>query len=287
MSPKPNEESQQPDTDSEQEVPAVPAETDETKTDQTETDQTETDQTTDAEAAEQSTDAGAETPKAEGETTEAEGETTEAEGETAEAEGETAEAEGETAEAEGETTEDGEGGETAGEGAEEKAKSARRTGLFGKVVAFALLPALALLLGGAAAYLKWEDVTARGAQTAREETVQVAKDSTIKMLSYKPETVEQDLNAARDLLTGDFRNDYTQLVQDVVIPGAKEQQISAVATVPAVASMSADADHAEVLVFVNQTVVIGGGAPTATASSVKVSLDKVGDRWLVSGFDPI
>jgi Mce-associated membrane protein len=42
-----------------------------------------------------------------------------------------------------------------------------------------------------------------------------------------------------------------------------------------------------VLVFVNQTVVVGQGAPSDTASSVRVTLDKVGGRWLISKFDPV
>ncbi len=123
--------------------------------------------------------------------------------------------------------------------------------------------------------------------TARIESVQAAKDSTIALLSYKPDTVEQQLGAARDLLTGDFRDSYTSLTNDVVIPGAKQKQISAVATVPAVASVSANPNHAVVLVFVNQTVIVGQDAPTDTASSVRVTLDKVGDRWLISKFDPV
>ena len=57
--------------------------------------------------------------------------------------------------------------------------------------------------------------------------------------------------------------------------------------VPAAASASADRQRAVVLVFVNQTVTVGGGAPTETLSSVKVTLEKVGERWLVSGFDPV
>jgi Mce-associated membrane protein len=42
-----------------------------------------------------------------------------------------------------------------------------------------------------------------------------------------------------------------------------------------------------VLLFVNQTVVVGQGAPTDSASSVRVTLDKIGDRWLISKFDPV
>ncbi len=41
------------------------------------------------------------------------------------------------------------------------------------------------------------------------------------------------------------------------------------------------------LVFVNQTVTVGNDAPTDTNSSVRVTLEKVGDRWLISEFDPV
>jgi hypothetical protein len=57
--------------------------------------------------------------------------------------------------------------------------------------------------------------------------------------------------------------------------------VSAVATVPAAASVSEN--HAVVLLFVNQTVNMGNIAPTHTASSVRVPLDKIGGRWLISG----
>jgi Mce-associated membrane protein len=73
----------------------------------------------------------------------------------------------------------------------------------------------------------------------------------------------------------------------VVAPGAKQQHITAVATVPAAASVSATESHAEVLVFVDQTTTIGNDSPTQTTSSVRVTLDKVGGRWLISQFDPV
>ncbi len=168
----------------------------------------------------------------------------------------------------------------------EPAKPERRI-QWARVFAFGVLPAVALLLALAAGYLKWMDNSVRNSDVARDESVQAAKDSTTALLSYKPDTVEQQLGAARDLLTGDFRDSYTSLTNDVVIPGAKQKQIAAVATVPAVASVSAKPNHAVVLVFVNQTVIVGQDAPTDTASSVRVTLDKIGDRWLISKFDPV
>jgi Mce-associated membrane protein len=155
------------------------------------------------------------------------------------------------------------------------------------VIVFGLLPALALLIGLGAAYFKWRTVSVRDADIARAESVQAARDSTIALLSYQPDKVERQLEAARDLLTGPFRDSYSSLIHDVVIPGAKQQHISAAASVPVAASVSATPGHAVALVFVDQTVIVGNDAPTGTASSVRVTLDKVGGRWLISAFDPI
>ena len=166
------------------------------------------------------------------------------------------------------------------------AQSGRRTD-WSRIVAFAVLPTLAFLLAIGAGALKFLDSDVRESNAAREESVQAAKDSTVALLSYKPDTVEQQLTAARDRLTGGFRDRYTDLTNNVVIPGAKEKQITAVASVPAAASVSADPGEAVVLLFVNQTVTVGAGVPTDTASSVRITLDKVEDRWLISDFVPV
>jgi Mce-associated membrane protein len=156
-----------------------------------------------------------------------------------------------------------------------------------RTLAFAVLPALVVLLGSGAGLLQWRDLSHRAIDNARTESVAAARDATAAILSYKADSVEQDLGAARDRLTGSFLDSFSDLVNKVVIPGAREKKISAAAKVAAAASVSATAKHAVALVFVNQTVMIGGGAPSGSASSVRVTLDKVGDRWLVSGFDPV
>jgi len=156
-----------------------------------------------------------------------------------------------------------------------------------RVLAYGVLPAIALMLALAAGYLKWTASAVSDSDTARIESVQAATDGTIKLLSYHPDTVERDLGSARDLLSGSFRDSYSSLTNDVVIPGARQKQISAVATVPGATSMSANRDHAVVLVFVNQTVIVGKDAPSSTTSAVKVTLDKSDGRWLITDFTPV
>lgn len=163
----------------------------------------------------------------------------------------------------------------------------RRPVQWPRILAYGVLPALAVILAVAGGYLFWQNRVTDQTDHAREDSVAAARSIAIAMLTYEPQTVEQQLGAAKEQLTGGFRDTYGSMIDTVVVPGAKEQQISAVTDVPAAASVTAEADHAVVLLFVNQTVTVGTNPPANTASSVRVTLDKVGDQWLVANFEPI
>jgi Mce-associated membrane protein len=156
-----------------------------------------------------------------------------------------------------------------------------------QILAIRVLPAITLLLAIVAGFFKWTGESALQCESARVAAVRAATESTTAILSYKAATVDRDLDNARDRLTGAFKDAYTSLIHDVVIPGAKQKQISAVAKVPAAGAVSATPDHAVVLLFVDQTVNVGNDPPTDTASAVRITLDRRGGRWLISQFDPI
>jgi Mce-associated membrane protein len=155
------------------------------------------------------------------------------------------------------------------------------------ILVFSVFPLLALILAAASGYLKWQVDSPREAQAARTESVQAATENTIAILSYQPDNAEKELTAARGRLAEPFRDQYTKLITDVVIPGAKQKKISAIATVPAAASMLATHNRAVVLVFIDQSIVIGVDAPTASSSTVRVTMQRDGERWLISQFDPV
>jgi len=145
----------------------------------------------------------------------------------------------------------------------------------------------AMVLAAVVGYLKWQDDSARSARAAAAEAIRVAGEGTVALLSYRAESVDADLKGVTDRLAGDFRGQYIHVVDTVVAPGAKQRHISAAAKVAGAAAVSADENHAAVLVFVDQTTTIGNGTPTASTSSVRVTLDKVQGRWLISQFDPV
>lgn len=156
-----------------------------------------------------------------------------------------------------------------------------------RLVAFVLLPVLLFVLAAVAGLLKWQSESAQANRAAAAESVAAARDATTAILSYSAAGVDQELNAARERLTGSFLDSYTKLINEVVIPGAKEKKITAVVQVPAAASVSATPAHAVALLFVNQATTIGNDPPTNSTSTVRVTLDKIGGRWLVSAFDPV
>lgn len=147
---------------------------------------------------------------------------------------------------------------------------------------------LAVLAVLAAGWLFWDSAGRRGAQHAGVSAAEAAREAIPAILSYQPATAEMDLTAAaQNRLTGKFLADYTQLITTVVVPEAKQKGISASATVPAAAAVSADNRRAVVLAYVDQSITVGNQTPTETNSSVRVTMDNVDGRWLISGFEPI
>lgn len=162
-----------------------------------------------------------------------------------------------------------------------------RRSRFTQALIFGVMPAVAVVLALGVGYLKWQTGSTQQAESAAAASVAAATDTTIAILAYQSDTVDRDLHAATDRLTGTFRDQYTKLIDEVVIPGAKEKRVSASVTIPAAASVSAGENRAEVLVFVNQETKFGDDTPSNSVSSVKVTLQKEDDRWLVSQFEPV
>ena len=134
-------------------------------------------------------------------------------------------------------------------------------------------------------WLFWDGSARRAADAAGAEALQAARESIPAILSYQPATVAELPAAARDRLTGRFLDEYTQHVTTQVAPEAKRAGITARAKVPAVAVVSAGSGHAVLLAYVDQSTQAGSAAPTEDRASVRVTMDKVGGRWLISGFD--
>ena len=159
----------------------------------------------------------------------------------------------------------------------------------GRATARRLAPPLAaLLLLAACAWLWWDASSRRGALRDGAEAVAAAREAIPAIMTYQPATAERELAAAaQDRLTTPFLDTYRQLVVTVVAPEAKQRGIAASARVPAAAVVSSGSGRAVLLAYVDQATTEGAAAPTWTNSRVRVSMEKIDGRWLISGFDQI
>ena len=125
-------------------------------------------------------------------------------------------------------------------------------------------------------------------QAVAAQVIQSASDGAVALLSYTPDTLDQDFSKAKSRLTGDFLNYYTRFTQEIVTPAAKQKSVKTSAAVVRSALSKLEPTSAEVLLFVNQSTVSKENPDGSfTASSVKVEMTKVGSDWLISSFDPV
>lgn len=123
---------------------------------------------------------------------------------------------------------------------------------------------------------------------AREVVLEAAKTGTVALLSYSPETLDQDFATAKSRLTGEFLDYYTQFTEQIVAPAAREKQVTTSAAVMQAAVAEMEPDSAVVLAFVNQNTVSKENPEGAfAASAVKVGMTKSDGRWLINAFDPV
>jgi Mce-associated membrane protein len=121
---------------------------------------------------------------------------------------------------------------------------------------------------------------------ARRAAIQAASDCTVKILSYTPDTLEQDFAATRACLSGEFLSYYNQFTKEVVGPAARTKRVTTSATVQQAGVETLGATSATILIFVKQQTSSTEQTQMETSSSVRVSLTKVKGTWLINQFNP-
>lgn len=157
------------------------------------------------------------------------------------------------------------------------------------------IPVLLLIAsGGLAAWLYFaqyrpdEQAPPSPTAAAAHAAVDAARDGTVALLTYKPDTLDQDFATAKSHLTGDFLSYYDQFTREIVSPAAKEKALTTTAQVVHAAVSEQHSNSAIVLVFVNQTTISKDRPdPAMAASSVLVSLTEAHGKWLITKFDPV
>ncbi|HEX5496829.1 MAG TPA: hypothetical protein VFX70_19880 [Mycobacteriales bacterium] len=136
--------------------------------------------------------------------------------------------------------------------------------------------------------LRWQRAEARADAVA--EAPSQAKSDAARILSYDYRHIRADADAAAEVTTGDYRSQYRQSMNQLIIPQA--QQVHAVVQAEVinagVARVSDDGHQVVMLVYANQTVTntrIKGSRVDQVR--VRLTMVRVGGDWRVSKVDSI
>jgi len=124
------------------------------------------------------------------------------------------------------------------------------------------------------------------AQTTAAMTT--ANSSLATLLSYTPQNVSQDLASETELLTGQFKTDYTQLVTTVVAPSAIRGGVTTQAVVVGSGVVTASADTVTLIEFVDvSTTSKNLPESRVSGSRLRVTMQNVDGHWLISNLQPV
>jgi len=145
-------------------------------------------------------------------------------------------------------------------------------------------------LAAFAVHLALAYTDARSRSAAEREVLVPAKSAAARILSYDYRHIQQDATQGAAVLTGDFRIQYETVMRQQIVPQAPKQRAVVQAEVlsAGVSGMNADGTQAVVLVFANQTVSnTATNQPRVDQVRVRLTLDRVSGRWLVSKVDAL
>ena len=126
------------------------------------------------------------------------------------------------------------------------------------------------------------------AERARSQARAAAEAHAVTLLSYDHRRLDRDFARAREVLTGDFAEDYAATTEKVVRPSAEEVKAVVTAEVAPRRWSGPSENRAVVLLFVDQTTTSTRlEGPKVDLNRVRMTLVRTGGQWLVSGVDAL
>lgn len=132
------------------------------------------------------------------------------------------------------------------------------------------------------------DTDARARASAAQEGRAVAVEVVPMLLSYDYTSAEAHFASVLDNLGGDFRGQFEDVGRTVIVPSALERKVVTTADVLESSVVSADTNEAEFLLFLNQSTTNAESPETKLdGSRVRVRVERIGERWLITELTPV
>jgi Mce-associated membrane protein len=123
---------------------------------------------------------------------------------------------------------------------------------------------------------------------ARGAALAAANESVVKVMSYNFRTIDRQVAQTRDLLGGEFRQQYAELMNGTLVRAAKTERLAIQTAVDHSSVVSSSPDHVVLLMFIDQQSEADlTPEPAMTSSRLRVAMDQDGGRWVVSEITPV
>ncbi|TCO46496.1 hypothetical protein [Actinocrispum wychmicini] len=150
------------------------------------------------------------------------------------------------------------------------------------------LVAVAAVLAGVGVFflVKADNVDKGGDTRALTEVNGQIKEDLQKVLSFSYDKLDETTKAARDVLAGSAVDEYDKLVR-TVREQAPVQKLVLATRVTSVGAKSVDADHAELLVFLDQVATrVDTGKNSGSAAALTVRAERQNGQWKITELIP-
>ncbi|MGH3319804.1 MAG: hypothetical protein ACRDN9_06410 [Streptosporangiaceae bacterium] len=156
-----------------------------------------------------------------------------------------------------------------------------------RVQVVVILGLLALILAATVGVLFRQAREHDAVVQARQAALAAARSDAGELLSYDYRTLKHDFATGKADATGQFRKQYAETTSKLVGPQAKKSKAVVKARVLNTAVVRAEPDQVVVLLYVDQTTQSTNAKTRIDQNRVRMTLDKVGDAWLVSKLEAL
>jgi Mce-associated membrane protein len=124
---------------------------------------------------------------------------------------------------------------------------------------------------------------------AREDAVAPAGRAAEALLSFRYDTLDEELRSESGLMTDSYAEEFLRIFPDQAMELTTEEQATVESTVLAAAPLECGeectSDSVDVLLFLNTESTVAGAAPDVSPNRAVVTVERSGDEWLVAGIE--
>lgn len=150
------------------------------------------------------------------------------------------------------------------------------------------VPTLIAVIAIFAAGVWWQVLDSRNEVSRTLEARVAAESIVVDLLTYRHESVAEEMDEALNNVTGSFADDYRALVTDMIVPVSRERQLSTDAVVVQSGIVDTSSEDVTFLLFVDQASTSADAPGTRRdVSRIEVTVRNIDGQWKITRLDAV